>query len=90
MPGKIKYNFKGVALSTYILQKMLRGINTIIKYNKMCFRLPSLRVRCFQIIVSSHSKLRCPECRVLVEIKIDELPPNVLLMRILEGIQKVH
>lgn len=38
-----------------------------------------------QEIVASHQELRCPECRVLVEIKIDELPPNVLLMRILEG-----
>lgn len=41
--------------------------------------------KCLEIIVSSHSELRCPECRVLIEIKIDELPPNVLLMRILEG-----
>ena len=38
-----------------------------------------------QIIVSSHTELRCPECRVLVSIKIEDLPPNVLLMRILEG-----
>uniref|UniRef100_A0A182TNA5 SH3 domain-containing protein n=1 Tax=Anopheles melas TaxID=34690 RepID=A0A182TNA5_9DIPT len=36
-------------------------------------------------IVASHQELRCPECRVLVEVRIDELPPNVLLMRILEG-----
>lgn len=39
----------------------------------------------FQIIVASHNELRCPECRVLIEIKIDDLPPNVLLMRILGG-----
>lgn len=38
-----------------------------------------------QIIVASHNELRCPECRVLIEIKIDNLPPNVLLMRILGG-----
>lgn len=37
--------------------------------------------------MSSHSELRCPECRVVVECKIDELPPNVLLMRILEGMK---
>lgn len=35
----------------------------------------------------SHSELRCPECRVLVDTKIDDLPPNVLLMRILEGMK---
>lgn len=39
------------------------------------------------MIVSSHSELRCPECRVLVDIKIDDLPPNVLLMRILGGMK---
>lgn len=39
------------------------------------------------MIVSSHSELRCPECRVLVELKIEDLPPNVLLMRILEGMK---
>ncbi|KAG4066680.1 hypothetical protein HA402_007316 [Bradysia odoriphaga] len=41
--------------------------------------------KCLEVIVSSQGSLRCPECRVLVEMKIDELPPNVLLMRILEG-----
>lgn len=39
------------------------------------------------MIVQSHRELRCPECRVLVDMKIDELPPNVLLMRILEGMK---
>lgn len=39
------------------------------------------------MIVASHTELRCPECRILVDIKIDELPPNVLLMRILEGMK---
>lgn len=41
--------------------------------------------KCLEVIVSSQGLLRCPECRVLVDMKIDELPPNVLLMRILEG-----
>lgn len=38
-----------------------------------------------QEIVISHKELRCPECRMLSSVKIDDLPPNVLLMRILEG-----
>lgn len=41
----------------------------------------------FQVIVASHTELRCPECRILVDIKIDDLPPNVLLMRILGGMK---
>ncbi|XP_016976509.1 E3 ubiquitin-protein ligase SH3RF1 [Drosophila rhopaloa] len=44
--------------------------------------------KCLQDIVASQHKLRCPECRILVSSKIDELPPNVLLMRILEGMKQ--
>ncbi|XP_017078547.1 E3 ubiquitin-protein ligase SH3RF1 [Drosophila eugracilis] len=44
--------------------------------------------KCLQDIVASQNKLRCPECRILVSCKIDELPPNVLLMRILEGMRQ--
>lgn len=43
--------------------------------------------KCLEVIVSSHNELRCPECRILVNLKVDELPPNVLLMRILEGMK---
>ncbi|KAF4523814.1 hypothetical protein B566_EDAN008049 [Ephemera danica] len=43
--------------------------------------------KCLEEIVESHKELRCPECRVLVDIGIEELPPNVLLMRILEGMK---
>lgn len=43
--------------------------------------------KCLEEIVTTHKELRCPECRILVEAKIDELPPNVLLMRILEGMR---
>ncbi|XP_037976198.2 E3 ubiquitin-protein ligase SH3RF3 isoform X2 [Plutella xylostella] len=44
-------------------------------------------LKCLKVIVESHKELRCPECRVLVEARVDELPPNVLLMRILEGMR---
>lgn len=43
--------------------------------------------KCLEEIVHTHKELRCPECRVLVEVGIDDLPPNVLLMRILEGMR---
>ncbi|XP_018572953.1 E3 ubiquitin-protein ligase SH3RF1 isoform X2 [Anoplophora glabripennis] len=51
--------------------------------------------KCLDEIVQKHKELRCPECRVLVQIKVEDLPPNVLLMRILEGMRnaipkKVH
>ncbi|XP_060531651.1 E3 ubiquitin-protein ligase SH3RF3 isoform X4 [Cylas formicarius] len=43
--------------------------------------------KCLEEIVQKHKELRCPECRILVNLKVDELPPNVLLMRILEGMK---
>lgn len=43
--------------------------------------------KCLEEIISTHRELRCPECRVLVDVKVDDLPPNVLLMRILEGMR---
>lgn len=43
--------------------------------------------KCLEEIVSTHRELRCPECRILVDAKVDDLPPNVLLMRILEGMR---
>ncbi|XP_014219417.1 SH3 domain-containing RING finger protein 3 isoform X2 [Copidosoma floridanum] len=45
--------------------------------------------KCLDEIVSTHRELRCPECRILVNAKIEDLPPNVLLMRILEGMRNV-
>ena len=43
--------------------------------------------RCLEGIVQTHRELRCPECRILVETSIQDLPPNVLLIRLLEGIR---
>ncbi|XP_061086119.1 E3 ubiquitin-protein ligase SH3RF1-like, partial [Conger conger] len=44
--------------------------------------------RCLQGIVSSRAELRCPECRSLVEVGVDELPSNILLVRLLDGIKQ--
>jgi len=42
--------------------------------------------RCLEEIVERRKELRCPECRVLVEEDVDDLPANILLVRILEGL----
>lgn len=44
--------------------------------------------RCLVEIQSMRKELRCPECRVLVEEDIDNLLPNILLIRILEGLNR--
>ena len=43
--------------------------------------------KCLEDIVSSQSELRCPECRTLVAKKIDDLPANILLVRLLDRIK---
>lgn len=45
--------------------------------------------KCLEEIITTQKELRCPECRVLVSTKLEDLPPNVLLMRILEGMKNV-
>uniref|UniRef100_A0A8C5I305 RING-type domain-containing protein n=1 Tax=Gouania willdenowi TaxID=441366 RepID=A0A8C5I305_GOUWI len=44
--------------------------------------------RCLENIVSSRNELRCPECRILVECGVDDLPANILLVRLLDGIKQ--
>ncbi|CAG5862240.1 unnamed protein product [Menidia menidia] len=44
--------------------------------------------RCLQGILGSRGELRCPECRTLVECAVDELPSNILLVRLLDGIKQ--
>ncbi|XP_054447984.1 E3 ubiquitin-protein ligase SH3RF3-like [Pteronotus mesoamericanus] len=44
--------------------------------------------RCLESIVRSRHELRCPECRVLVGCGVEELPANILLVRLLDGIRQ--
>ncbi|KAM5322292.1 LOW QUALITY PROTEIN: E3 ubiquitin-protein ligase SH3RF3 [Glossophaga mutica] len=44
--------------------------------------------RCLESIVRSRQELRCPECRVLVGCGVEELPANILLVRLLDGIRQ--
>ncbi|KAB7507084.1 E3 ubiquitin-protein ligase SH3RF1 [Armadillidium nasatum] len=45
--------------------------------------------KCLIDIINSRKELRCPECRVLVTVPFSSLPPNILLLRILEGIKRL-
>lgn len=42
---------------------------------------------CLEAIARTRSELRCPECRSLVGIPVHELPPNILLIRLLESMK---
>jgi hypothetical protein len=42
---------------------------------------------CLKAIVASRQELRCPECRRLVTENVDELPGNIMLIRLLEGVK---
>ncbi|KAK7479215.1 hypothetical protein BaRGS_00029559 [Batillaria attramentaria] len=43
--------------------------------------------RCLEEIISTQQELRCPECRTLVTTRVEDLPPNILLVRLLEGLK---
>lgn len=42
---------------------------------------------CLQRILKSQRELRCPECRTLVLGSIEQLPSNLLLIRLLDGVR---
>ncbi|NXN70622.1 SH3R2 ligase, partial [Himantopus himantopus] len=42
---------------------------------------------CLQRILKSQKELRCPECRTLVLCSIEQLPSNLLLIRLLDGVR---
>ncbi|XP_071426356.1 E3 ubiquitin-protein ligase SH3RF2 isoform X2 [Pithys albifrons albifrons] len=42
---------------------------------------------CLQRILKSQKELRCPECRTLVLCSIEQLPSNLLLVRLLDGVR---
>ncbi|XP_058704887.1 E3 ubiquitin-protein ligase SH3RF2 [Poecile atricapillus] len=42
---------------------------------------------CLQRILKSQKELRCPECRTLVLGSIEQLPSNLLLIRLLDGVR---
>nr|XP_020819968.1 putative E3 ubiquitin-protein ligase SH3RF2 isoform X4 [Phascolarctos cinereus] len=45
---------------------------------------------CLQRIFKARKELRCPECRTLVFCGIEELPANLLLVRLLDGVRSGH
>ncbi|XP_068753151.1 uncharacterized protein [Montipora capricornis] len=42
---------------------------------------------CLREIVEGSNELRCPECRILVEKDVDDLPANIFLVRFLESLK---
>src|SRR6218665_602298 len=43
--------------------------------------------RCLDEIVVTKKHLQCPECRMPVTKRVEELPPNILLVRLLESMK---
>ncbi|XP_068698232.1 uncharacterized protein [Montipora foliosa] len=42
---------------------------------------------CLREIVEGSNEFRCPECRILVEKDVDDLPANIFLVRLLESLK---
>ena len=46
-------------------------------------------MRCLKQILDARNELRCPECREQVPVRqVTELPTNILLVRILDGLKR--
>ncbi|CAG5123812.1 unnamed protein product, partial [Candidula unifasciata] len=43
--------------------------------------------KCLEEIILTKQELRCPECRALVTVRVSDLPTNILVVRILEGLK---
>lgn len=60
------------------------------RFDQSCKVLPCQHTFCRQcldeIILTKH-ELRCPECRALVTVRVADLPTNILVVRILEGLK---
>uniref|UniRef100_T1J1Q5 RING-type E3 ubiquitin transferase n=1 Tax=Strigamia maritima TaxID=126957 RepID=T1J1Q5_STRMM len=88
---KIKFQFYGMnVMDEWLLNDVLECSVCLERLDSTSKVLPCQHTfckRCLDEIVSSRKELRCPECRILVEIKVEDLPCNILLIRILEGMK---
>ena len=60
------------------------------RLNETCKVLPCQHTfckACLKAIVASRQELRCPECRRLVFENVDDLPGNIMLIRLLDGLK---
>lgn len=73
------------------LNELLECSVCLEQLDQSCKVLPcqhTVHKRCLKEIVETRKELRCPECRILVKEDIDDLPANILLVRLLEGLNQ--
>ena len=78
-------------MNTVQLNELLECSVCLEQLNQSCKVLPCQHTfcrRCLKEIVETRKELRCPECRILVEEDVDDLPANILLVRILEELNR--
>ena len=77
-------------LDTDILQVLECSV-CLDQLDESCKVLPcqhTFHRRCLERIFETNGSIRCPECRILVaNVHINDLPSNILLLRLLEGLK---
>lgn len=65
-------------------------LNSLTEQNKVLPCQHTFCVQCLAEILQTQNELRCPECRILYKgiTNLDELPSNILLIRLLEGLKQ--
>lgn len=79
-------------MDTANLNELLECSVCLEQLDQTCKVLPCQHTfcrKCLEQIVERRKELRCPECRVLVEVDVKDLPVNIMLIRILEGLSQL-
>lgn len=79
-------------MDTLHLKEVLECPVCLEQLDQRCKVLPCQHTfcrRCLKEVVERKKELRCPECRILVEEDVDDLPANIMLVRILEQLRPI-
>ena len=90
-PFPYKVLYPRPAMDEHHLHYLLECSVCLEQLDQSCKVLPCQHTfcrRCLKEIVEWRKELRCPECRVLVTEHVDDLPANILLVRILEQLNR--
>ena len=80
-----------LAMDTSQLNELLECSVCLERLDETCRVLPCQHTfckRCLKELVSARKELRCPECRILVDEDIDDLPTNIFVVRLLESLKR--
>lgn len=86
----VSYSYTVAVMDSAQLKELLECPVCLKQLDQTCKVLPCQHTfcrQCLRDVVETTKELRCPECRILVEKDVDNLPANIFLVRFLEGLK---